>query len=87
MAVVLAVALPLVGVAIRELHSFALAEVAAGGADADPSGRRVAGLTYRSGKKALLLKSIEVLRRGLEPAAAPSADRRAELLDTLRRPM
>ena len=47
--------------------------------------RRLDELAAR--KKALLEKSIEVLRRGLESEPdTPSADRRAELLDALRRP-
>ena len=39
---------------------------AVGGGDADASGRLAAALTYRVVKKALLLKSVEVLRRGLD---------------------
>lgn len=72
-----------------EADQEALAQLSAGGGEeeADPLGRRAAALTYRTGQKALLVKSIEVLRRGLDgEESTPSAERRAELLDSLRRP-
>ena len=57
----------------------------------DPTeARRSMALTYRAGKKALLVQSIEVLRRGLPSSQSggdsPSADKQAELLEALRRP-